>query len=283
MENEVIEYLSPQPGKVYVDATCGSGGHAKKILEQTNGRCFLLGIDKDRNALKRAEERLKEFSESFIIIEGGFENMDSIIKMTGKEKIDGILFDLGFSTEEISEKERGFSFLLEGPLDMRYSKENHLTAGKIINSYSMQELIKIFREYGEFRNPEKLVQKIIERRRKSPFKTTTEFADFISRIYRSGKKKIHPATLFFQSLRIAVNNEIENLKTGLGRAWGLLNENGRIVVISFHSLEDRVVKNFLRSREDIKILTKKPVIATELEILLNPMARSAKMRAGEKQ
>ncbi len=283
LEDEVIRYLSPQPGKVYVDATCGSGGHAKRILEETGGRCFLIGIDKDKNAIKRAEENLRKFSGSFTIIEGGFEEIDSIIKMTKTETVDGILFDLGFSTEQISEKERGFSFLLEGPLDMRYSKKTYLTAEKIINHYSMQELAGIFKEYGELKNPYNIVKKIIEKRKKSPFKTTTEFADFISHFYRSPKKKIHPATLFFQSLRIAVNNEIENLKTGLQKGWEILNKNGRMIVLSFHSLEDRVVKNFFRSRENINILTKKPVIAQDLEIFINPLSRSAKMRAGEKK
>lgn len=282
LTEKVIEFLKPEPGKIFVDATVGSGNHSTAILEAAGGKCFILGIDKDSDALKRAEENLRKFTGSFCLVKGGYEDLPEHLKRAGMEKVDGVLFDLGFSSEEISDASRGFSFLLDGPLDMRYDKESPLTAADIINRSSREELTRAFREYAEFGRPEKIVERIIERRRQQPFERTSDLANFFSRVYRNRNRRLHPATLFFQALRIAVNDEIENLKTGLEEAWLSLNAAGRIVVISFHSLEDRIVKRFFRQKTGLAILTKKPVRPDRIEISLNPRARSAKLRAGEK-
>jgi len=189
--------------------------------------------------------------------------------------------DLGFSMNQIKDGERGFSFQIEGPLDMRYDRRNELTAGEIINRWSRKEMIWVFEKYGEIKRASKIVDAIIEQRKKKRFETTIELADFITKHYRR-YGKIHPATKFFMALRIAVNNELEVLKEGLKKAVVLLKTNGRLVVISFHSLEDRLVKHFFRNNQQLKVLTRKPLLPEEKEVDVNPESRSAKMRVCEK-
>lgn len=279
MKEYVVRYLNLRDGGVYVDATSGYGGHSRCILE-ANSNIFLYCLDKDSYAIKHISSNLAGFK-NFKAIHCGYEDMDIALKKEGIEKVDGILMDLGFSTNQIKDGERGFSFQIEGPLDMRYDRRNPLTAEEIINRWSRKDIIWIFENYGEIKKPHKIVDAIIERRKRKKFETTIELADFITAHWRK-KGKIHPATKFFMALRIAVNNEIENLKTGLNKAVSLLKQNGRLVVISFHSIEDRIVKHFFKNNNQLKVLTKKPVVPDKKEVELNPESRSAKMRVGEK-
>jgi len=281
MKEKVLELLNPKEGGIYVDATSGYGGHSKYILKNSAKNIFLYCIDKDDDAIENLKRNLIEFK-NFKAIKGGFENLTEILKNENVKKIDGIIFDLGFSIYQIKNPERGFSFSVDGPIDMRYDIEQNLNAKEILNKWSAKDLIYIFKNYGEIKNPERIVSKIIERRKKIEFETTREFADFISSITHRERKKIHPATKFFMALRIAVNNELEILKEGLKKAVILLKTNGRLVVISFHSLEDRLVKHFFRNNQQLKVLTRKPLLPEEKEVDVNPESRSAKMRVCEK-
>ncbi|MDD3726179.1 MAG: 16S rRNA (cytosine(1402)-N(4))-methyltransferase RsmH [Candidatus Ratteibacteria bacterium] len=279
MKGYVVQYLNLKDGGIYIDATCGYGGHSRYILE-TNSNILLYGMDKDEDAIRYISNALADFK-NFKAIHSGYEEMDRVLEKEGIEKVDGILMDLGFSTNQIKDGERGFSFQIEGPLDMRYDRRNNLTAGEIINRWSRKEIIWLFENYGEVKKSHRIVDAIIERRKKKKFETTTELADFIAKYYRR-YGKIHPATKFFMALRIAVNNEIDVLKEGLRKAVSLLKTDGRLVVISFHSIEDRTVKYFFRNNCQLNVLTKKPVLPDTEEIRINPESRSAKMRACEK-
>jgi 16S rRNA (cytosine1402-N4)-methyltransferase len=279
LKEEVLNWINLKDGEIYVDCTCGPGGHSKYLLS-SGKKIFLICIDKDEKMLQIAKENLKNFK-NFKLIKNGFENIKEILEKEKIDKVDGFLFDLGFSLLQIKNGKRGFSFQIDGPLDMRYDKSNNLTAFDILNRWERRDLNYIFKNYGEIENCEKIVDKIIERRKKKKFETTREFSDFICQNFRE-RKKIHPATRFFLALRIATNNELNCLKKGLEDSIIFLKNGGRIIVISFNSLEDRIVKNFFRERNDIKILTKKPVIPSEEEIKENPLSRSAKLRVGEK-
>lgn len=277
---EIIALFNPLPGELYVDGTCGSGGHAEAILEKTEGKAYLIGIDKDKKAIERTQKRLDRFAGSFTLVRESYEQIAEIVQKIDKGKAHGVLLDLGFSLEQISDPQRGFSFMTEGFLDMRYDLESPVTAADLLNSSSAKELEEIFERYGEIRRARKIVKEIIIRRKKNPFRTTNDFVAFITaRLPRKGK--IHPATLFFQALRIAVNNELETIEKGVQEACKILAPNGILAVISFHSLEDRIVKHFFRSRTDIRIITKKPLVPSREEVSSNPRARSAKLRAGE--
>lgn len=277
---EIIALFNPLPGELYVDGTCGSGGHAEAILEKTEGKAYLIGIDKDKKAIERTQKRLDRFTGSFTLVRESYEQIAEIVQKIDKGKAQGVLLDLGFSLEQISEPQRGFSFMTEGFLDMRYDLEAPVTAADLLNSSSAKELEEIFEIYGEIPRARKIVKEIVMRRKRNPFRTTNDFVAFITaRLPRKGK--IHPATLFFQALRIAVNNELETIEKGVQEACKILAPNGILAVISFHSLEDRIVKHFFRSRTDIRIITKKPLVPSREEVSSNPRARSAKLRAGE--
>jgi len=279
---EIIALFNPLPGELYVDGTCGSGGHAEAILEKTEGKAYLIGIDKDKKAIERTQKRLDRFTGSFTLVRESYEQIAEIVQKIDKGKAQGVLLDLGFSLEQISEPQRGFSFMTEGFLDMRYDLEAPVTAADLLNSSSAKELEEIFEIYGEIPRARKIVKEIVMRRKRNPFRTTNDFVEFITaRLPRKGK--IHPATLFFQALRIAVNNELETIEKGVQEACKILAPNGILAVISFHSLEDRIVKHFFRSRTDIRIITKKPLVPSREEVSSNPRARSAKLRAGEMQ
>lgn len=280
MLDRVIEYLNPQPGCVYVDATCGTGHYSYAIMEKTSGNCTVVCIDKDPRAIMRAKQYLKEFSESVIFVRDGFENLLEILKNFKINTISGILFDLGFSYEQISDPDAGFGFRQNGPLDMRFNPELGISAADVINNFSISQLSEIFKEYGELNNSTKITRLICEERKKKRFETTKQLADFIAEC-NPLRKGIHPATRIFQAIRIYVNNELENLKVGLGAAVKVLTSGGRIVVISYHSLEDRIVKNFMRKAHNLKILLKKPAVPDEHEKEINPSSRSAKMRVAE--
>lgn len=294
--SEVLHFMAPSAGKELVDGTLGGGGHTEAMLK---AGAKVYGVDQDEQALKFAKERLEPFGDRFTALRGNFSTMASLLAEQGVEKVDGILVDIGVSSWQLDEAERGFSFGKEGPLDMRMDRTSGQTAADLVNHSSEQELKTIFREYGEERAAGKIARRICERRTNKPFTTTLDLADFICTLIPRGGKS-HPATRVFQALRIAVNDELGVLKELLENAVKLLRPGGRLVVITFHSLEDRIVKQFLKhasmaevDRKEwpaprpnpdyhFKLLTRRPVIATGDELKLNPRARSAKLRAAEK-
>ena len=276
LSQEVITGLNIQPGGNYLDLTVGGGGHSRLILE-TAEDVKLTCVDQDEDALKAAKENLSEFRDRVKFIHSNFANFQFL-----ENSYDGIFADLGVSSYHLDNPERGFSFRNTANLDMRMNQQQSLTAGDIINEWEEKELADIFFKYGEERLSRKIARRIVEKR---PFNTTTELAEAIAYSvppkYRHGR--IHPATRVFQALRIAVNDELKVLETLIEKAPNALIPGGRIAIISFHSLEDRPVKHGLRNSPLLRILTKKPIIATEEETKENPRSRSAKLRIAEKK
>ena len=272
----MITGLNIQPGGNYLDLTVGGGGHSRLILE-TAEDVKVTCVDQDEDALKAAKENLAEFGDRVKFIHSNFANYQFI-----ENSYDGILADLGVSSYHLDNPERGFSFRNTANLDMRMNQQQSLTAGDIINEWDEKELADIFFKYGEERLSRRIARRIVEKR---PFDTTTELANAIAYSvppkYRHGR--IHPATRVFQALRIAVNDELKVLETLIEKAPNALIPGGRIAIISFHSLEDRPVKHGLRNSDSLRVLTKKPIIATEEEIKQNPRSRSAKLRIAEKK
>lgn len=289
--HEAIELLDVKPDGVYLDATVGGGGHAYEIAKRLKGG-LLIGLDRDGQALEYARERLEPFKERVKLIQANFADLEKVLERLGIASVDGVLFDLGLSSLQLDSPERGFSFREDGPLDMRMDREhNTLTAAKIVNTYSRDELIKILREYGEERWAPRIADAIIAAR---PLERTRELAGLVAGAIPVAARramKIHPATRTFQALRITVNDELENLQMGLEAAFRRLKTGGRIVVISFHSLEDRIVKRFFRAKAGKDAyLGDRPVEAelfklvrpTAEEVAANPRARSAHLRAARK-
>lgn len=288
LTNQILEYLKPAAGKVFIDCTLGLGGHTEALI--TRGAKAVYGIDVDERNLEKAKDRLGQYK-NVHFIHDNFENLAAIgAKILKKEeRIDGILFDLGLSSLHVDEAIRGFSFQKEGPLDMRFDPKSAVTAADIVNTYPLEELLFIFKTYGEEKFSYRIAREIIQYRKQHKFATTSQLADFIANIFSKGKRnfyfKRHPATRIFQALRIAANREIEVLQKGLEGAVKVLSTTGRLVVISYHSLEDRLVKNFFRQQKALglmKILTKKPITPDDEEINRNRRSRSAKLRAAEK-
>ncbi len=293
---EVVKYLDPQPGQVVIDGTVGLGGHALTMLERISPKGLarspgtakgkLLGIDKDRANLERAKKRLASYKSQATLVEDSYLNIKQIAYDRGFYPADSILLDLGFSSVHIEDHARGFSFRNEGPLDMRYDLNQELTAANIINTWSLQDLEQIFRQLGEERNAHKIAAAIVRARQQEPINSTIALAKVIKDAapLRNKHFKIHPATRVFQALRIAVNDELSALEQTLPQALGTLRPGGRLAVISFHSLEDRIVKQTFKKLDGtkIKLITKKPVTPTEEEISTNPRARSAKLRVAER-
>lgn len=281
MLREVIMLLKPESGGIYVDATIGLGGHTEEILRHIgNGR--VIGIDRDEEALNLAMNRLAD--DRVILKKGRFSDIGMLLSETGISGVDGILFDLGLSMLHLKDVERGFSFLSEELLDMRMDKSQGLTAGDIVNKYSEKDIDKILWEYGEERLSRKIAKAIVNHRAKKKIGTCAELSNIVCSVYR-GRGKLHPATKTFQALRIAVNDELNELRKGLNAASGILKRGGRLCVISYHSLEDRIVKNFIRDNQKqgvFNVITKKPLTPSYEEIRLNPSARSAKLRGAEK-
>ena len=298
MLKETINFLEPWRGGNYIDCTLGGGGHSEEILLAMNGQGNLIGIDRDSEAIKRASKKLGNF-QNFQAVKGAFGDIENIINSLDIKNINGCIFDLGVSSHQLDEAQRGFSFRLESDLDMRMDHDQNLTAYDIINKYTEQELSKIFWEYGEERKSRKVAYEIVKERKKTPIKTTLQLASIIEKcipVNKNSKHYIHPATRTFMALRIAVNNELLQLSTGLEGILRKINVGGVVVVISYHSLEDRIVKNIFRnlstdpdireqykkddilSKRLVKRLTKKVLIPSEEEQAKNPRARSAKMR-----
>ncbi|MBT4856002.1 16S rRNA (cytosine(1402)-N(4))-methyltransferase RsmH [bacterium] len=283
---EVLEYLDPQPGKVYVDVTFGAGGHTREIL-QAEPNCKVIAFDWDKESIKKFAPPLeKEFPGRIQVLWGNFSLLYRLVKKNKIKQIDGILADFGTSQMQIFERD-GFSFKIDTPLDMRMSAAHHkITAAEVLNKASARDLQYIFSEYGEERYSRTIALAIVEERKTKKFRTTKDLADFVAKVVPYTKRKIHPSTRVFQALRIYVNKELDNIKAFLVAALEVLPKNGRLVCISFHSLEDRLVKEFFRNNpcvvgKGLKSLTKKLVTATDEEIAENPSCRSARLRAAQ--
>jgi 16S rRNA (cytosine1402-N4)-methyltransferase len=282
MQEEVLKALNIKDNGIYIDATVGLGGHAENILKQGKGS-ILVGIDRDNKALEIAGERLKEF-ENVHLVRDSFSNVKSIVGDLGYEKVNGILLDIGVSTLHLKSEGRGFSFLTDDFLDMRMDQRQALTAEKIINRYSEKDLADVIWRYGEERFSRRIAKAIKYARQKKPIKTCRELAGIIEKAVRK-RGRIHPATRTFQALRIEVNKELDELSAVIEAGADILETAGRFCVISYHSLEDRIVKNAFRklAKEGLfKIITRKPLVPGRSEQKINPSSRSAKLRVGER-
>lgn len=293
---EVLAGLQPRAGGVYLDGTLGGGGHARAILMAAHPDGRLLGIDADPAALAAAGANLASAGiapERYTLVHGRFGDMAALAAQHGFGRFDGILLDLGVSSHQLDTAGRGFSFNADGPLDMRLDPTRGPTAADLVNELGEQDLANLIYRYGEERMSRRIARQIVERRRTQPFTRTAELAAIVARAAgRGGRDRIHPATRTFQALRIAVNQELEQLEAALPQALDLLAPAGRIAVISFHSLEDRIVKLFFRAESGyggsanerparLTIITRKPIEASEGELAANPRARSAKLRIAE--
>ena len=295
---EVLAYLQPQANENFVDCTVGGGGHAKEILQKNGPNGCLLGIDLDEQAILAAQTNLAEYQKRVTLVKDNYKNLQQILHVSGFNKIDGILLDLGLSSFELEDPERGFSFQGSAVLDMRFGS-NGQTASDVVNNYREDDLAKIFREYGEERHSGLIAKALVQERKKTKIVTNDQLVAIIEKVYQSWPKPkhIHVATKVFQALRIEVNQELANIKSVLPQVLSALVPGGRLVVISFHSLEDKIVKEFFKQesrdclcppvapicqcqhKKQVKILTKKVVMASGEEISSNPRSRSAKLRA----
>lgn len=294
---ECIENLNINPHGVYMDLTLGKGGHSKKILENLDQDGLLIAVDQDKEAIEAAKENLKEFS-NVIYINSNFENIEEILDKAGVNKINGALMDIGVSSYQIDNEKRGFSYMKDGPLDMRMDTDSELTAKEIVNSYSLDELQNIFSKYGEERFSRTIAKNIINYRKKSEIKTTLELREIILNSIKT--TEAHPEKRVFQALRIEVNRELEVLENTIEKIVDRLNKNARLCIITFHSLEDRIVKNKFKQlntacicppslpvcicnhEKKVKIITKKPIEPSKEEKRSNKRSSSAKLRVCER-
>ncbi len=300
--NETLEYLDPKPGGVYIDGTLGGAGHSSEIVKRIVPGGVLIGIDQDSNAIDAAKRRLEAYKDNVVIVRDNFRNIKTIALQKGFKEVDGILLDIGVSSHQLDEKERGFSYMHDGPLDMRMDTESSLNASDIVNNSSEQELIRILRDYGEEKWAVRIAKFITEERKNSRIDTTFKLADIIQRAIPAAARRDggHPAKRTFQALRIAVNDELQVLEEAVTNAARLLKPGGRLVVITFHSLEDRIVKKIFNNMEKpctcppqlpvcacgkeplLRVITKKPVTAGAEELKVNTRSKSAKLRAAER-
>ena len=298
---ETVRLLAPPPGGVVADGTLGAGGHAEALLEAVGADGRLVGIDRDPVALKRAGDRLARFGGAFAPVHGRHEELPELLRGVGIFAADAILFDLGLSSMQLDEAARGFSFRSDGPLDMRMDPTEGPTAAELLEGASEAELTRILRNWGEERRARTIARAIVQERRRQPLTRTRQLAALVEKALGAGARRfrIHPATRTFQALRIAVNHELDNLEAVLPQAVGALNPGGRLAVISFHSLEDRIVKRFFRSlsrdqyddrqpvpqvarKASLQLITRKPITPSQQEQSENPRSRSAKLRIVEK-
>ena len=291
MLDDVISFIKPGKGDIIVDATIGAGGHSCEILKRIQPDGLLIGIDKDAEILKIAGKFLSKISDCYKLYQADFVNLGCILEKLKISKVNGILLDLGVSSLQLDSLDRGFSFSKEGPLDMRMDRTQGITAEDLLKRLSEREMADVFWKYGEERKSRRVARAIMQERKKgTAIKTTTQLAKIVEKaLYMPGKylkkRKIHPATRVFQALRIVVNEELKSLEQFLNDAYGFLASGSRIVVVSFHSLEDRLVKRAFREGKNtsrLEILTKKPLIPLDLEIRENARSRSAKLRAAER-
>lgn len=294
---QVMNALAPEKGSLFLDGTLGAGGHAKGILQASTPHGQLLGLDRDAEAMKMARQRLRAYKDRLILRQASYRNAPDILDQVGWKRVNGILLDLGVSSMQIDQPQRGFSFMEDGPLDMRFDQDQEVTAADILNSLEEPELVSIIWEYGEERYSRQIARAIVDAR---PIQTTRDLARLVQSVVPGHGSQIHPATRTFQALRIATNEELEVLSTALPELLNRLAPAGRIAIISFHSLEDRIVKQYFKKESSdclcppkqpvctcghqasIKVLTKKPVRPDKHEIEHNPRARSARLRVAEK-
>jgi 16S rRNA (cytosine1402-N4)-methyltransferase len=278
---EVMQFMEPKPGGRFIDATLGAGGHTRALLERTAPDGRVLAIDQDESALAKAGETLQSFGSRVVLVHSNFRDVGLIAAEHGFLEPDGVLADIGISSMMVDDASRGFSFMREGPLDMRMDQNQELTAAEIVNTFSEKEIADILYNYAEERRSRAIARSIVRAR---PLKLTTDLARAVERVMGGPRYgKIHPATRTFQALRIYVNDELKSLETFLDSSMTVVRSGGRLVVITFHSLEDRIVKNKFRTPHvPGRVLTKKVVTGTEEEVRRNPRARSAKLRAWEK-
>lgn len=283
MVKEVLDILQPERGGIYVDCTTGEGGHSEAILRRLPPSGTLICIDRDEELLKIAEERLRHLHPNIHFLHSNFSQISSLLAEMNISLVDGFLFDLGLSLRQIESPERGFSFKSEGPLDMRMDKSQSLTAKDLVNSLREKELASLFRELGEEPFADRIASAIVEQRKRKPISSTRELAELVEKVVKR-RGRIHPATRVFMALRIAVNKELEELRSALPSAITLLRAGGRLCVLSYHSLEDRIVKQTFKANKDkLNLLTPKPLRPSREEITINPKARSAKLRAVERR
>jgi 16S rRNA (cytosine1402-N4)-methyltransferase len=297
---EVMDFLQPTPGKRYIDGTLGGGGHSEAILSASGPDGQVLGLDRDDEAVAAASERLKRFGARLTARQASFADSHEVLSELGWDKVDGVILDLGVSSWQIDAAERGFSFRLGGRLDMRMDRRQSLDACRLVNTATVDELMRIFRAYGEEPQARRIAERIAAERKLRPIEGTDELARLVERVKGGRRRDHHPATQVFQALRIAVNQELDQLEHFLDDGFALLRPNRRLVIISFHSLEDRLVKNAFRKwsraclcppralvcqcgwSQKVKLLTKKPLVPGDTETAANPRARSAKLRAAER-
>lgn len=295
--NEVVESIAPKDGGVYVDGTFGAGGYTRAVLDAAD--CTVYAIDRDPDAIREGQKLVDAYKGRLHLLHGTFGEMAELVRGEGVDFVDGVMLDIGVSSMQIDRAERGFSFQKDGALDMRMS-QNGLSAADVLNTFGEREIADIIYKYGEERFSRRIAAAVVEQRKTAPFKTTLEFADLIRRTVPHKREDIDPATRSFQALRIYVNDELGQLESGLSAAHDLLKADGRMVVVSFHSLEDRIVKTFMQEKSGktanpsrympvvekqaatLKTITKKPILPTESETKFNPRARSARLRVAEK-
>jgi len=288
---EVLAALDPQPGQIILDATLGAGGHAKAILEQMDGRGRLIGLDRDETMLEVARERLAPFEAMTTLVYGRFSRMSEVLEQLQIEGVDGVLMDLGISSIQLDDPNRGFSFQTGGTLDMRMDTQSHLTAGEIVNHWDQTRLADLIFQNGDERFSRRIARRIVEARRQAPIRTTDELARIVMRGYprppKGKRRRIHPATRTFQALRIAVNDEMGELDSALGQLADVVKPGGTAVVVSFHSLEDRRAKRTFAKHatggSPWVCLGRRPGRPTPEEVRHNPRARSAKLRAAHRR
>lgn len=295
--NEVVESIAPKDGGVYVDGTFGAGGYTRAVLDAAD--CTVYAIDRDPDAIREGQKLVDAYKGRLHLLHGTFGEMAELVRGEGVDFVDGVMLDIGVSSMQIDRAERGFSFQKDGALDMRMS-QNGLSAADVLNTFGEREIADIIYKYGEERFSRRIAAAVVEQRKTAPFKTTLEFADLIRRTVPHKREDIDPATRSFQALRIYVNDELGQLESGLSAAHDLLKAGGRMAIVSFHSLEDRIVKTFMQEKSGktanpsrympvvekqaatLKTITKKPILPTESETKFNPRARSARLRVAEK-
>jgi 16S rRNA (cytosine1402-N4)-methyltransferase len=304
LAEEVVTMLAAAPGSLQIDATVGGGGHTERILEATDPDGRLLGLDADEAAIARVDARLaRRFGPRLVLRQANFRELGSVAPDAGFGVVDGCLFDLGLSSFQLADVERGFSFRADGPLDMRFDTSRGVPAAELLDTLDAAELTALFRRYGEEPFAGRIARAIVEDRRGSLVRTAQELASLVERVAPSrapGRRRVHPATRVFQALRIAVNEELEALQTGLAAALDLLRPGGRLVVLSYHSLEDRIVKRFFQAERRgctcppelpicvcgrlprLRLVTPRGIVPAAAEIAANPRARSARLRAAER-
>ena len=283
---EVLEYLKPRKGQKFIDGTLGGAGYTIALAKAVGSNGLVLSTDLDQLAISNATEKIEQLKlKNIVLVKDNFKNLAAMVKeeFPVGQKFDGIVFDLGLSSAQLDDEERGFSFKSSGPLDMAFGTGGEVSTEEIINEYPLLELTRIFKEYGEERQAYRYAKAIVEARKFIRIKTTADLVSIIEKIFPPRfYHKIHPATKLFQALRMETNGELASLTGVLPDAINLLKPGGKIVLISFHSGEDRIVKRFFKSRTDIKILTKRPLVPGDSETMANPRARSAKFRAAQK-